>query len=136
MLNIDNVCKGYKNACFSKKKRVVLDHLSLTVLSGETVALIGESGCGKSTLIRLILGLDTPDSGRILWNGQEMRGRNSDKRALYKDVQPVFQDSAGCLNPRWRIRSILCEPLTNYFSLSASVEAKEYWSCSIWLSFP
>lgn len=121
MLTVDNVCKSYKNSRLSKRAIVVLNHVSLTVPDGRCAALIGESGSGKSTLVRLILGLERPDSGKILWNGRDVTARGIDRRPLYREIQPVFQDSAGSLNPRWKIRDSLCEPLDNYLSLNSQV---------------
>jgi len=118
LLTIEQVCKSYKRSRLSKKATVVLDHVSLTVPDGRCVSLIGESGSGKSTLIRLILGLERPDSGKIRWNGLDVAGRTVNRRSLYQEIQPVFQDSAGCLNPRWKIHDSLCEPLDNYLSLN------------------
>lgn len=118
MLTIEQACKSYKNSRLSKKAVVVLNHVSLTVSDGRCVALIGESGSGKSTLIRLVLGLERPDSGKILWNGRDVTGRDMKRRSLYQEIQPVFQDSAGCLNPRWKVCDSLCEPLDNYLSLT------------------
>jgi ABC-type dipeptide/oligopeptide/nickel transport system ATPase subunit len=90
------------------------------------MALIGESGSGKSTLIRLILGLERPDSGKIFWNGRDITKKrgNTNKRLLYKEIQTVFQDSAGCLNPRWKIYDSLCEPVDNYLTLNAVSKAE------------
>jgi len=82
--------------------------VSLTVQSGEFVTIVGESGAGKSTVCRVILGLEKPDSGRVLLSGIDLyhlgRRRLRDLRPL---MQPVFQDPLSSLNPLWTIgRSI------------------------------
>jgi peptide/nickel transport system ATP-binding protein len=74
-----------------------VDQVSLEVERGETLALVGESGCGKSTVARLIVGLYTPTEGRI-----EFRGRR---------MQMIFQDPYASLNPRWRVKDIVAEPI-------------------------
>ena len=74
-----------------------VDDVSFEVERGETLALVGESGCGKSTVARLIVGLYAPSAGRI-----EFRGRR---------MQMIFQDPYASLNPRWRVKDIVAEPL-------------------------
>ena len=86
--------------------------VSLEVKAGQTLALVGESGCGKTTLARCILGLQRPDSGHILLNGQEMVGLSRRAmRPFRPDVQCVFQDPFSSLNPRKRISALIREPL-------------------------
>src|SRR5262245_12446127 len=74
-----------------------VDRVSLEVREGETLALVGESGCGKSTVARLIVGLYAPSAGRV-----EFRGRR---------MQMIFQDPYASLNPRWRVKDIIEEPI-------------------------
>jgi peptide/nickel transport system ATP-binding protein len=74
-----------------------VDEVSFAVAAGETLALVGESGCGKSTVARLIVGLHAPTSGRV-----EFRGRR---------MQMIFQDPYASLNPRWRVKDIVDEPI-------------------------
>src|SRR4051794_10725667 len=74
-----------------------VDGVSFDVEAGETLALVGESGCGKSTVARLIVGLYAPSEGRV-----EFRGRR---------LQMIFQDPYASLNPRWRVRDIVGEPI-------------------------
>jgi peptide/nickel transport system ATP-binding protein len=74
-----------------------VDRVSFEVTKGETLALVGESGCGKSTVARLIVGLHAPSEGRV-----EFRGRR---------MQMIFQDPYASLNPRWRVRKIIEEPM-------------------------
>lgn len=86
--------------------------VDLTVYEGETLALVGESGCGKSTLGRLLLGLLPPTGGQVFFAGQDLAAlAPADLRALRRQMQMVFQDTAASLNPRWNVGGILAEPL-------------------------
>ena len=86
--------------------------VDLTVYEGETLALVGESGCGKSTLGRLLLGLLPPTQGQAFFDGQDLAALSPrDLRALRRQMQMVFQDTAASLNPRLDILGILSEPL-------------------------
>ena len=89
-----------------------VDGVDLTIRRGETVGLVGESGCGKSTLGRLILRLEEPTSGEILFQGESVLGYDSKKmRTLRKEMQIIFQDPFSSLNPRKNVAHIVGEPL-------------------------
>ncbi len=86
--------------------------VSLQVNRGETLALVGESGCGKTTLARCVLGLQRPDSGEILLDGQDLAAMSRrQRRAVSARVQCVFQDPFASLNPRKRVAALIREPL-------------------------
>jgi oligopeptide/dipeptide ABC transporter ATP-binding protein len=90
-----------------------VDRASLAIHPGESVGLVGESGCGKSTLGRLLIRLERPSAGRLLFEGQDisrLRGRRL--RRLRRRMQIIFQDPALSLNPRFTVRETLDEALT------------------------
>jgi len=90
-----------------------VDGVSFEVRRGETLALVGESGCGKSTLARLIVGLYAPSRGRIEFDGVEVSdpARRSEAAPMRRRMQMIFQDPYASLNPRWRVREIVAEPV-------------------------
>jgi len=102
-----------------RKKRATVkavDGISFTMRRGETFALVGESGCGKSTVARLIVGLYRPTAGRVIFAGQELARLRSRKAAapLRRRLQMIFQDPYASLNPRWRVKRIIAEPLRTH----------------------
>jgi ABC-type glutathione transport system ATPase component len=89
-----------------------VNDVSLTIEEGETVGLVGESGSGKSTLGRLLLRLVEPDSGEVYFGGHDvLRARGAELRHLRRDVQIIFQDPFGSLDPRMDVEQIICEPM-------------------------
>ncbi|OCW56931.1 ABC transporter ATP-binding protein [Hoeflea olei] len=98
--------------------------VSIDVRRGETLGVVGESGCGKSTLARLIVGLDAPTGGRIVFDGRDLVAEaGRDLRRLAREVQYVFQDPVASLNPRKTIRTILEAPLIHLLGLDRKARA-------------
>jgi peptide/nickel transport system ATP-binding protein len=106
LLRLDSVSRDFDvsrpwlNRVLEREPRRLLravDDVSLEVAKGETLALVGESGCGKSSVARLIVGLYPPSAGRIAFHGRRM--------------QMIFQDPYASLNPRWRVKDIVAEPM-------------------------
>jgi peptide/nickel transport system ATP-binding protein len=89
-----------------------VDDVSFTVPSGTTHALVGESGSGKTTTIRLLLGLDQPDTGDILVAGEPVTGRAPGSlRAVWRRLQLVYQNPFTSLDPTWTVERLVGEPL-------------------------
>lgn len=89
-----------------------VDGVDLDIKSGETVGLVGESGSGKSTLGRTILRLVEPTAGQIQFEGMDISRLSGQKlKAMRRDMQVIFQDPVGSLNPRMRVRDIVGEGL-------------------------
>jgi ABC-type glutathione transport system ATPase component len=91
--------------------RAVSD-VSLTIEAGDTLGLVGESGSGKSTLGRMLLRLIEPDSGEMYFDGHDvLRAGGAELRRLRRDMQIIFQDPFGSLDPRMTVERIVCEPI-------------------------
>ncbi|WP_267524676.1 ATP-binding cassette domain-containing protein [Campylobacter sp. MG1] len=89
-----------------------VDGIDFDVFKGETLAIVGESGCGKSSTAKLLVGIDKPTNGEILFKNQNITKFNkNDWKNYRKSVQMIFQDPYSSLNPRWNIRKIIEEPL-------------------------
>jgi peptide/nickel transport system ATP-binding protein len=94
-----------------KLVRAVND-VSLTVRAGETVGLVGESGCGKSTLGRLVLRLEDPTAGEIIFDGRDLAPLNRRQMTdVRRKMQVIFQDPYSSLNPRMTVGQIIGEPM-------------------------
>ncbi len=103
-----------------------LDGVSFAIRRGETFALVGESGCGKSTVARCIVGLYRPSAGSIAFDGTDL-ARLKTRRAmmpLRRRMQMIFQDPYASLDPRWRVRRIVAEPLVTHGLVSGKAERR------------
>ena len=98
-----------------------VDDVSLDIEPGETLGLVGESGSGKSTLGRLVLRLIQPTSGSIRFDGRDLLAANPhEMRSLRRDMQIIFQDPFGSLDPRMRVEQVITEPLIIHESMDSS----------------
>ena len=126
-----DVSPPWLNRVLERKPRLfvhAVDGVSFTIEKGKTLALVGESGCGKSTVARLLVGLYGPTRGTVRFDGQDTQAMLStpEGRQLHKRMQMIFQDPYASLNPRWKVRDIVGEPLREHGLVKdeASLKAK------------
>ena len=97
------------------KVLTAVDDVSFTVPAGTTHALVGESGSGKTTTIRLLLGLEEPDTGTISVAGEQLTGRSQKSlRAVWRHLQLVYQNPFTSLDPTWKVEQLVREPLDRF----------------------
>jgi len=96
-----------------RRRLRAVDGVSFAIPRGSTLSLVGESGCGKSTVARLAVGLYAPSRGRVVFDGTELAEARRDPRQRRR-MQMIFQDPYASLNPRWRVRDIIAEPLAAF----------------------
>ena len=117
LIELEAVRKHYpvaRGRVFGRRHGTIraVDGVSLAIAPATTLSLVGESGCGKSTTIKLILGIETPTGGRVLFEGADIAGFDRAATKRYRaSVQAVFQDPWGSLDPRMRIGASIGEPL-------------------------
>jgi peptide/nickel transport system ATP-binding protein len=108
-----DVSRPFLQRLLAREGRAVLravDDVSFAIPRGTTLSLVGESGCGKSTVARLAVGLYAPSAGEIRFEGQLLSSARAQPE-MRRRMNMIFQDPYASLNPRWRVRSIVAEPI-------------------------
>ena len=114
VLRVDNLSKTFtkKNFFGSKTSTVrAVEDVTFTLHDNETLVIAGESGSGKTTIAKLILGAIRPDSGKIIFDGNEITDDDVSLRKIRMHCQMVHQDPYDSINPRMRVTDIISEPL-------------------------
>ncbi|TWH51661.1 ABC transporter ATP-binding protein [Sporomusa sp. KB1] len=113
LFEITNLYKCYNNK--AKPRVYAVYNTNLTIKKGEILGLVGESGCGKSTLGKMLLKLEQPSRGRIIFNQQDITDYSFNQmRKIRNSMQMIFQGSANAFNPYFTVEQIISEPLNNY----------------------
>lgn len=128
LLELKGVSKVFSHGMFNRHVTVALDDVSFVVPADppRIIAIAGESGSGKTTLARLLLGMEKPITGRTLWRGRDITGLPaSARRALRRDVQPIFQDPFEAYNPFYRVDHVLAVPMRRLRLAASNREARQ-----------
>lgn len=119
ILKIENVSRHFPAR--GGRTLIANNEINLSLYKGKTLGIVGESGCGKSTLMRMLLSLDKPTSGQILFKGKDItKLKGEEKRLNRQNIQMVFQDPTLSFNPKMKVKDIICEPLINFNRIKKS----------------
>lgn len=130
LLQVNEISHRYSSRRFlnwkGKEPTRVLEDISFSIDEGICFGMLGSSGAGKSTLAKVILGLEKPQSGKVLFQGHDVY--TADKHIRHKirrDLQVVFQDSYSSVNPRLTAEQIIAEPLENFEKLTVAEQKRK-----------
>jgi ABC-type glutathione transport system ATPase component len=123
LLRVEHLSRHYLDA--AGRKVLAVSDVSFDLAQGEMLGVVGESGCGKTTLARMLVRVLEPTAGRILLEGRDLASlRGSTLKAARRNLQMVFQDPFGSLNPRHTVGHILAEPLIVHGADRATVRTR------------
>lgn len=123
ILQCKNIKKKYKK---KDHYHIAANNISFDLKKGECLAIVGESGCGKSTLARVIMNLEKADEGEIILDGNNITNIKGKKlSSVYKDIQMVFQDAIGSLNPKMTIGESIKEYVCSLCSTTKEEREKK-----------
>ncbi|WP_311764807.1 ABC transporter ATP-binding protein [Paenibacillus agricola] len=130
LIEVRNVKKHFPihTGMFQRSQGAVraVDDVSFQIYKGETFGLVGESGCGKTTLGRVLIQLEKATSGSVLFQGKDLVGLGGKAlKDTRRDMQVVFQDPFGSINPRWNVGDIIGEPLWVHDSLRGAAKREK-----------
>src|SRR5215207_9734375 len=128
LIEFRNVSKVFGGGLFDKKRTVALENFSMTIDDAPPLitAVVGESGSGKTTLARLLLGLETPTQGEVLYRGRNLASMDKTAhRQFLHDVQFVFQDPYGVYNPFYKVDHVLTKPIAKFKLATSRQEARK-----------
>ena len=117
LLELRDVGKVFGGGLFSRRQTVALQAFSLSIDDAQPtiVAVVGESGSGKTTMARLLLGLETPTAGAVLYRGKDLRRcSRSERRTFRREMQAIFQDPFGVYNPFYKVDHVLTTPIAKF----------------------
>ena len=123
ILQCKNIKKKYKK---KDHYHIAANNISFALKKGECLAIVGESGCGKSTLARVIMNLEKADDGKVILDGNNITNIKRKKlSSVYKDIQMVFQDAIGSLNPKMTIGESIKEYVCSLCSTTKEEREKK-----------
>ena len=114
LLEIKNLTKIFDSDSIIKSKKEInslkaLDNVSFNIFEGESFGLVGESGSGKSTIAKIITNLIKPTSGEVFYENISLNQKNNNR--IRGQIQMIFQDPYSSLNPRFKVKNIIAEPI-------------------------
>jgi peptide/nickel transport system ATP-binding protein len=128
LLELRNVSMAYGGGFFGQRPAIALADFSLAIEDRHPtiVAVVGESGSGKTTMARLLLGLETPTSGHVLYRGKDLRRcSRSVRREFRREAQAIFQDPFGVYNPFYKVDHVLTTPVAKFKLAKSRAEGRQ-----------
>ena len=127
LLELRNVSMVYGGGLFSRRQVTALADFSLVIDEQQPtiVAVVGASGSGKTTMARLLLGLEAPTSGEVLYRGKDLRRcSHSERRTFRRETQAIFQDPFGVYNPFYTVDHVLTTPVAKFKLAKSRLEGR------------